>query len=63
LIDPSRAAELKELKSAAAVQKFAGSLGIAPGIVVGRLQRKGVIGYNRLNHLKRKVEFDAGGDE
>jgi len=36
---------------------FAGALGIAPGIVVGRLQRDGVIPFNWFNDLKRTFEF------
>ncbi|KAF0208248.1 MAG: plasmid maintenance system antidote [Actinobacteria bacterium] len=36
----------------ATVQAFAESIGIAPGIVVGRLQRDGVIPYKQMNDLK-----------
>ncbi len=37
--------------------KFASEQGIAPGIVVGRLQREGVIKYNMLNGLKDHYEM------
>jgi Zn-dependent peptidase ImmA (M78 family) len=35
------------------VPTFAEELGIAPGIVVGRLQKQGTIGWNQGNNLKR----------
>jgi len=41
-----------------AVTGFAGEVGIAPGIVVGRLQHDGHVLFNSaLNHLKRTIEF------
>jgi len=52
LIPPARAAELASLRTEADVQAFARSVGIAPGIVVGRLQHDGIIGFNQLNGLK-----------
>lgn len=39
------------------VQAFAQGIGIAPGIVVGRLQHDGYIDYSRLNHLKRRLDW------
>ncbi|MCM1267656.1 MAG: HigA family addiction module antitoxin [Bacteroidales bacterium] len=36
---------------------FAREQGIAPGIVVGRMQMEGLIKYNMLNHLKAKYEI------
>jgi len=36
---------------------FAKEIGIAPGIVVGKLQRHKLIGYNQLNDLKRHVTW------
>ena len=41
------------------VQQFAQQQGIAPGIIVGRLQRQGLLPWNRLNALKRKLEWTA----
>jgi addiction module HigA family antidote len=41
-----------------AVRAFARDLGIAPGIVVGRLQRDGQLDWSQLNELKRKYELD-----
>ncbi len=44
--------------SEAAVTIFSRKIGIAPGIVVGRLQHDSHVPYNSvLNHLKRSVEF------
>ena len=38
-----------------AIQEFATNQGVAPGIVVGRLQREGRIPKARFNDLKRRV--------
>lgn len=40
------------------VVRFAVSVGVSPGIVVGQLQHRGVIGHNQLNFLKRKYNWD-----
>ena len=40
-----------------AVRLFAEEQGIAPGIIVGRLQREGLLPWNRLNSLKRKLQW------
>ena len=37
-----------------AVRRFATSLEIAPGIVVGQLQKRGAIKYSYLNELKER---------
>lgn len=42
-----------------AVRVFADSLGISPGIVVGRLQREGIVGWYALNSLKVKFEWTS----
>ncbi len=39
------------------VLQFAKAQGIAPGIVVGRMQLEGMIKYSMLNHLKEKYEI------
>jgi HTH-type transcriptional regulator / antitoxin HigA len=59
LIPPNRAGELPNLKSYGAVQAFAQSIGIAPGIVVGRLQHEGIIQYSHWNGLKMRLEWAA----
>lgn len=41
-----------------AVIRFARHAGVSPGIVVGQLQHSGKIGRERLNRVKRAVEFD-----
>jgi len=40
------------------VYNFASIINIAPGIVVGRLQKEKVIGYDRLNHLRDKYSIE-----
>ena len=54
---PFRAFRRRGACSEVSVRRFAHEIGIAPGIVVGRLQHEGVIGQNQLNHLKRKLEW------
>ena len=43
--------------SLAAIRQFANELGIAPGLVVGRLQHEREIPFSRANHLKRRLDF------
>ena len=43
--------------TAAEVREFAGQQGIAPGVVVGRLQHEGQLGWNQLNHLKTRLKW------
>jgi len=43
--------------SAAAIGRFARELGIAPGIVVGRLQHEGLIPHSHFNDLKVRYEW------
>ena len=43
--------------SCAAVSRFAFELGIAPGIVVGRLQHDGHLDRTQCNNLKKKVDW------
>ncbi len=45
--------------SGPAVRAFAESLGISPGIVVGRLQKEEIIGWDTLNSLKVKFEWTS----
>lgn len=40
-----------------AIQAFSRTIGISPGIVVGRLQKEGLINYNKLNNLRVKYIF------
>ena len=44
--------------SESAVKSFARKEGIAPGIVVGQLQKNSYIGWGELNSLKQKYEFE-----
>lgn len=49
--------QLRRLRTDADIAYFADELGIAPGIVVGRLQKDGIIEWNRGNRLKRYFKF------
>ena len=41
------------------VLRFAVSIGISPGIVVGQMQHQGLLGPSNLNFLKRRFTWDA----
>lgn len=43
--------------SASAVKEFADQQGIAPGIIVGRLQHAGFLPYSQLNHLRVRYKW------
>jgi len=43
--------------SSGSVKHFAESIGICPGIVVGRLQHDGVIAFAHLNQIKRRLRW------
>jgi hypothetical protein len=49
LIPPARVGELADLQTDADVEAFARELGIAPGIVVGRLQHDRIIPFSKWN--------------
>ena len=49
-------ASVQELDTAS-IQQFAAEIGIAPGIVVGRLQHDGILERNRCNDLKRRLDW------
>jgi len=57
LIPPRDARELPGLKTVDDVQRFADRIGIAPGIVVGRLQHDDLWPYSQGNQLKRRLSF------
>jgi HTH-type transcriptional regulator / antitoxin HigA len=57
LIPRADAKPLPSLRTAADVQAYADQIGIAPGIVVGRLQHDGLWPFSRGNQLKRQLSF------
>lgn len=59
LISPSEWAPFatSEPHTAAKVREFASDVGIASGIVVGRLQHEKLIPHDRLNGLRRRLKF------
>jgi HTH-type transcriptional regulator/antitoxin HigA len=58
LIPRQYARELHQLRTDDEVVRFADRIGIAPGIVVGRLHNDGTWGWNRGNRLRQKMSFD-----
>ena len=58
LITPAEAARLSDMpKSIHAVQTFAQRIGVAPGIVVGRMQKDGLLPWTYLNGLKIRYRW------
>ncbi len=57
LIPRSFEAELLTLDSDESIRTFAKEVGIAPGIVVGRLQKEGILNWNQRNNLKQRLQF------
>jgi HTH-type transcriptional regulator/antitoxin HigA len=57
LIPPDRATELPTLLTDADVKRFAADIGIAPGIVVGRLQHDKIWDYNQGHRLKLPIHI------
>lgn len=41
-----------------AIIQFSRSIGASPGVVVGQLQHRGIIGHNQMNHLKRRWAWE-----
>jgi addiction module HigA family antidote len=61
LIPPAQVATLPGLKTKAQVMRFSQDIGIAPGIVVGRLQKDGVIRFSHMNDLKVRFAWSEVG--
>lgn len=40
------------------IRAFSGKIGIAPGIVVGRLQKEGLLDWSKLRHMKVSYKWD-----
>jgi Zn-dependent peptidase ImmA (M78 family)/transcriptional regulator with XRE-family HTH domain len=57
LIPTSRIGELALLKGRLGIQTFARSIRVSPGIVVGRLQKDGLMSHKFCNNLKVKLQW------
>jgi HTH-type transcriptional regulator / antitoxin HigA len=57
LLIPARFESRLSTLPIAEIPAFAERLGIAPAIVVGRLQHDGCLSYKRGNHLRRRLKF------
>jgi HTH-type transcriptional regulator/antitoxin HigA len=64
LIPRDSAARLRTLDpTPAAVEAFAAEVGVAPGLVVGRLQHEGLVPFaSRLNSIKLRYEWVVSGE-
>ena len=49
-----------EAPGRASIEAFASQMGVATGIVVGRLQHEKIIPHNRLNELRDRLEYAPG---
>jgi Zn-dependent peptidase ImmA (M78 family) len=59
LVPGDRHDELVDLRARTEnVVRFAISVGVGPGIIVGQLQHLGLIGRHQLNFLKRRYDWD-----
>ncbi|MFF0471845.1 ImmA/IrrE family metallo-endopeptidase [Micromonospora zamorensis] len=59
LIPPTYASELRRLRSLAAMRAFAEKIGVAPGIVVGRLQHDRLIDFKVGHALFERYRFEG----
>lgn len=57
LIPPEHTHALPHLRTKKDIRRFAASIGVSPGIVVGRLQRDKLLNYKYCNDLKVKYEW------
>lgn len=57
LIPPQVADELHNLNTASRVEQFAKEIGVAPGIVVGRMQHDGLIPHSQWTNLINRYRF------
>ena len=57
LIPSEHNTELAALRTELAIKRFAASLSLTPGIVVGRLQHDGMLSHAQMNHLKVRYEW------
>lgn len=39
--------------------QFSKKIGVAPGLIVGQLQHEGIIGFNQMQHLKRRYSWTS----
>lgn len=59
LIPPAALEALeKQRPSEAAIREFAARIGVAPGVVVDRLQKDGFLAWSQMNHLKVRYQWN-----
>jgi HTH-type transcriptional regulator/antitoxin HigA len=57
LIPQGSVGQLPLLRSTTSIREFASSIGVHPGIVVGRLQHDALVPFNHFNELRDRYEF------
>ncbi len=57
LISPMDARRLSALSTTSEVEQFASEIGIAPGVVVGRLHHERLWDWNKGNKLRRRLQI------
>ncbi len=62
-IPPAAAQKLQGLRSEQELRSAAEALGIAPGIVVGRMQHEGWLPHTHFKHLKVSYRWPGGGND
>lgn len=59
LVAPERSDELEDLMPRRdQIIRFAYSVGVSPGIIVGQLQHRGILRPNQMNFLKRRFDWE-----
>lgn len=60
IVPAEHRAELLQLKSRSMdIIRFARKVGVSPGLIVGQLQHKKVLGFNQQNRLKRRYDWSS----
>lgn len=57
LIPPRIQSRLRSLRGSVEIERFAAEIGIAPGIVVGQMQKREIIPYSWHNKMKRTLQW------
>jgi HTH-type transcriptional regulator / antitoxin HigA len=66
IVPTKRRSEFEQLAADRdSIMRFAVSIGVAPGLIVGQMQHRGIVSHERLNSLKRRwtwADIGAAGD-
>lgn len=56
--DALREVRVNSMHAGKDILRLARHAGVSPGIIVGQLQHRGIIGFNRLNDYKRRIDLE-----